>query len=944
MDQPGADSKPAPLETAAPAHDAFISYSRRDRAFAALLEKSLKAYRPPNGIGAAQRYLTVFRDESDFTGTEYFAAIDTQLRQSRKLIVLCSPAARGSRFVDDEVRRFIQARSSADVIPLLLAGVPNNEVRAGQEDQMAFPQALCDALQMPLATSYLGLDPKRDKITKDRFEGAWYTLLANIFDVRRSEIEQRDRKRQARRRRIFGTAAGLVIVVLSAALAFAVVSRNEAVAQRQVALAEKAEAQRQRDIAEERRRAALARQLNVAAEAVLGDGAEGARLSLLLSVESLHANWTAEGHQALLAHIDLVPRPPEALGHPHLAPVRALAVSPDGEWIASEAEDGTAVWDRAARHEIRRLPPTGRGQRRALAFSPDRRWLVASCQPAAGCVWDTSTWTIAAPLQRAAMLQSAEFSPDGRLLATVARGSSEVQLRETATWRLLPSLGAEGLPNQQVSGLTFSPNGRWIATQQQAGVAVWDIAGRRQIGQVESASSVGRTLAFSPDGRWLVAIDNQGELAMWGVRADAAGKVRLVAEPNWHTPKINPRVTPAFNRDGTRLAIGLHDGGISVLSLAGRREISRIAQAAETLAFEPNGAAALIVGHSDGRLAVWPQDAPETLRLPHSGAATRLALSADGRWLATIDRERILRVFDSVTRRQIAQPEPAEEGAEIDFSGDGRWLLVTADHVVRVFDTSGWTEVLRHRSADWITGQVMLTPDGAWLVVAGGARVYRYAAGSWRESPPIEVQGSAFFASPDGRHLATHSQWSFARGLGLLSPSMTQVWDMTSGEPLAWLSHEAEDLRQSVFGGLGRAPNASGPWTTATAGGDQALAQAAPAWPRLRTLAEARSAPNRPWLAAIDARGETLATAYVERAQRAHGGKNAVSTFSADGRWLASSGSDGSLRLWLIPTADVIAEACTRIARNLSQEEWKRHFGNETYRRTCPNLPPAGDR
>ena len=112
-------AQPATPSPAAWVNDAFISYSRHDRAFAVLLEKALKAYRPPPGISAAQRHLAVFRDESDFTGTEYFTAIDAQLRQSRKLILLCSPAARGSRFVDDEVRRFIEARSAADVIPLL---------------------------------------------------------------------------------------------------------------------------------------------------------------------------------------------------------------------------------------------------------------------------------------------------------------------------------------------------------------------------------------------------------------------------------------------------------------------------------------------------------------------------------------------------------------------------------------------------------------------------------------------------------------------------------------------------------------------------------------------------------------------------------------------------------------------------------------------------------
>jgi len=75
-------------------HDAFISYSRKDRPFAVLLLRALNSYTPPSGLPVARRRLNVFRDEEDFTGTEYFQAVRHHLAGSRKLIVLCSPNAR----------------------------------------------------------------------------------------------------------------------------------------------------------------------------------------------------------------------------------------------------------------------------------------------------------------------------------------------------------------------------------------------------------------------------------------------------------------------------------------------------------------------------------------------------------------------------------------------------------------------------------------------------------------------------------------------------------------------------------------------------------------------------------------------------------------------------------------------------------------------------------
>jgi hypothetical protein len=43
--------------------------------------------------------------------------------------------------------------------------------------------------------------------------------------------------------------------------------------------------------------------------------------------------------------------------------------------------------------------------------------------------------------------------------------------------------------------------------------------------------------------------------------------------------------------------------------------------------------------------------------------------------------------------------------------------------------------------------------------------------------------------------------------------------------------------------------------------------------------------------------------------------------------------------VWLVWPEDLIAEACARLTRNLTQEEWERYLGDEPYRKTCPDLP-----
>ena len=180
-----------PPETASPSytHDAFISYSRKNDAFARELQRALENFKPPKDLNAPQRYLDVFRDKEDLTAGEYTENVEKNLKLSAKLIVICSPDACASQYVDDEIRRFAQNRGAANIIPILFAGIPNNEARPGQEHEVAFPRALCEVMQMPLAANYLGFDVQKDKINKGVFLGR---LVHHAREYLRNQ-PQRDR-------------------------------------------------------------------------------------------------------------------------------------------------------------------------------------------------------------------------------------------------------------------------------------------------------------------------------------------------------------------------------------------------------------------------------------------------------------------------------------------------------------------------------------------------------------------------------------------------------------------------------------------------------------------------------------------------------------------------------------------------------------------------------
>jgi hypothetical protein len=259
-------------------HDVFISYSRKDREFAVQLQKALVNYVPPKDLPLPHRRLDVFRDEEDFTGAEYYQSLDRHLSESSKLIVLCSPTARSSQFVNDEIQRFARTKGAGHIIALLVAGIPNNEATAEQQAQMAFPDALCEVMKMPLAADYRGFDPKRSKVDRGPYEASWYTTLANIYDVSRAQIEQREKKRRARRRQITLSVAAASVIVLAGLSFSAWKQRQDAIQQESVAAAR------------------FLSSRAVASEAM--PPSQGLRVRALIAAESLRKAWTNEGYNA----------------------------------------------------------------------------------------------------------------------------------------------------------------------------------------------------------------------------------------------------------------------------------------------------------------------------------------------------------------------------------------------------------------------------------------------------------------------------------------------------------------------------------------------------------------------------------------------------------------------------------------------------------------------
>jgi WD40 repeat protein len=203
-------------------YSAFVCYSHKDRRWARWLHRSLETYSlRKTGRGGPDSLRPVYRDDDENRGgPDLSAAIKGALANSRTMIVICSPNAARSTWVEDEIKEFKSLGKGSAIIPVIVAGTPN-----GEKDN-CFPQALllrseADGRAQSNALNPLGIDL--------RVHGRHDTLLkviAAMLDVSFDDLKQRDRLRRIRRT-IATTALAATVLLAVAALELIAFLQNE---------------------------------------------------------------------------------------------------------------------------------------------------------------------------------------------------------------------------------------------------------------------------------------------------------------------------------------------------------------------------------------------------------------------------------------------------------------------------------------------------------------------------------------------------------------------------------------------------------------------------------------------------------------------------------------------------------------------------------------------
>ncbi len=606
----------------------------------------------------------------------------------------------------------------------------------------------------------------------------------------------------------------------------------------------------------------------------------------------------------------------------------AFTISPDGTALAVADSDKIRVYELATGKERLAIQyDRQRDHANAIAYSPDGKNILALCREKKN--YRVTRWEAATGKKLGAWHLSEDqpiaFSPDTRLVASVAEKENAIRLWDTASGKKVREWKTAAKVEGGSRCLCFSPDGLLAAADDDARIRVYETSSGKEIRSWKGWRDDGTSdksdrpavddldLAFAPDGKTLASVDRNKICRLWDARTGRELR---------HFGNVSGTVI--FSADGKIVAAGGADFRLRLWETATGRDLCPFADPGRitSVVFAPN--ARVLIENSDrGRARLLNAQNGRPCKPIAELPGEMRAISPDGSRLLLLRRGGPLCILDAATGKERVRFADTNKGDFVaGWSPDGRTLITNGgkwnDERARVWDSATGKSGKKEWSANTIC-----SPDGRTIAEWEETTTIRlFAVDTAKEQSPLRGcaecliyrlvrqhengstgRGGRYdfrpLFSPDGKLLLT----------GLQGGGSFALWDTVGAKPIFRLRCADYYLENAVFSPNGRL------LALLDSRGDPCLLDTATGRPLHRltrkegdlfwvmhTVNRAFSPDGRLFAAAYDAHTLVLwetATGQPIRVWPGHGRGHLVQMdFSSDSRQLATVGEDGTALVW----------------------------------------------
>ncbi|KAG2365169.1 hypothetical protein BDR07DRAFT_1354004 [Suillus spraguei] len=286
--------------------------------------------------------------------------------------------------------------------------------------------------------------------------------------------------------------------------------------------------------------------------------------------------------------------------------VNTVAVFPDQRRMVTASDDNTLrLWDLKTGDMLKKMEGHSDCVR-DLAVSRDGQLIASGDEDGVGVIiWHGETGeSLTQPIEaHSDWILSLNFSPDGKVLAS-GSGDQTIKLWNTKTWQ------QEGDPiwcANDVNYMRYSPSGELLAIATNDSIQIYNSGTRERVASFECHTEYNFSLAWAPDGTRLLISGSDPTIREWDTST-----WQQVGDP-WqgHSKSIN---AIAFNPAGTLVASASYDNHVRLWQLSDRRTVATFKHSSEAtcVTFSVDGKR-ILSGGRDKMVSEWAVPHPKIL-------------------------------------------------------------------------------------------------------------------------------------------------------------------------------------------------------------------------------------------------------------------------------------------------------------------------------------------